>query len=88
MSEATTDSTAARRGYRLDALVIWIALAALWVVLAFTLRLVLDLAGDGSTRVLLVGAAGLVGVFATAALIAVLLHLRRDGATLYNDSAS
>jgi hypothetical protein len=78
----------ARRMYFVDGAVIWISLVAMWAVLGFTLRHVLPLTDDQLARGVICGAAALAGVFATSALIALLLHLRRERASLYAGAAT
>jgi hypothetical protein len=74
------------KGYYIDSAVIWISLAVMWLVLVFVVFNVIPLSNDGLVRIVIVGSAALAGIFATSALIAVLLHLRRNQNVLYEDA--
>ena len=73
----------AGRMYVIDSAVIWISLVVMWFVLIFILLQVVPLADDFLTQAILVGSAILAGVFATSALVALLLHLHRERNSLY-----
>jgi hypothetical protein len=74
--------------YRIDSAVIWASLAALWITLASALFGVRGLSSDWRVRAVLAGSAALAGIFATSALLALLLHLRKDRRELYPEDAS
>jgi hypothetical protein len=64
------------------------SIAGTWLALGFVLREALPLAGNGRVRLTLEISAAAAGIFATAALIAVLGHLRRNRAALYREDLS
>jgi len=66
-----------------DSLVILAIAASVWATLAFVVVEALRLATRPSLRVALLSSGGAVGAFATAALIAVLIHLDRSRDELY-----
>jgi len=73
------------RMYRQDTAIVILSVAAIWSALGCVLRAALPLADDARVKLILEVSAVAVGVFATAALIAVLAHLRRNRAALYHE---
>jgi hypothetical protein len=68
-----------------DAAALILSIAGTWLALGFVLREALPLAGNTRVRLTLEISAAAAGIFATAALIAVLGHLRRNCAALYRE---
>ncbi len=66
-----------------DSVVILAVATSVWAALAFVVIEALPLAAGPSLRVALLSSGGAVGAFATAALIAVLVHLGRSRDELY-----
>jgi len=66
-----------------DSLVILAVVASVWATLAFVVVEALPLATRPSLRVALLSSGGAVGAFATAALVALLVHLGRNRDELY-----
>ena len=71
--------------YGRDVGTIVIVMAATWAVLALVLHECLPLADSQRVKLILDLSAAAVGVAATAALIALLVHLRRNRGTLYRE---
>jgi len=78
-------AAAMERMYRSDRLLIGTFFAAMWVVLAYVLTQVWGIAPDGATRAIAATTAGLVGLFASGALLAAAVHLQKRKATLYRE---
>ena len=74
------------QGFDIAALVV--SIAGTWLALGFVLRAALPLAGNARVRLTLEVSAAAAGIFATAALTAVLAHLRRNRAALYLEDLS
>jgi hypothetical protein len=88
MDEAPEDggrAAAMERMYRSDRVLIGIFFAAMWAVLAYVLTQVWEIAPDGATRAIAVIAAALVGLFASGALLAAAVHLKKRKALLYRE---
>ena len=69
----------------IDTVVILGSLLVLCFVLAFTVCNVMPLSDDWRVRAVVVGSAVLAGVFAGAALITLVLHLRRHRDSFYRE---
>ena len=88
MDEAPEDggrAAAMERMYRSDRVLIGIFFAAMWAVLAYVLTQVWEIAPDAATRATAVIAAALVGLFASGALFAAAVHLKKRKALLYRE---
>ena len=76
------------RMQRWDFAALVLSIAGTWLALGFVLREALPLAGNARVRLALEICAAAAGIFATAALIAVLGHLRRNRVALYHEDRS
>jgi hypothetical protein len=76
---------AMERMYRSDMALVGGFFSAMWVVLAYVLLQVWNIAPDGATRGIVVTTALLVGIFASGALLAVAIHLRKRREHLYRE---
>lgn len=88
LDEAPEDGLRAasmERMYRSDRMLIGIFFTAMWAVLAYVLTQVWEIAPDGSTRAIAVTTAALVGLFASGALLAAAVHLKKRKALLYRE---
>jgi len=87
LSDVSENRTARRiaRMYCSDVGTIVFAMVATWVVLALVLHECLPLADSRRVKLILVTSALAVCIAAMAALIALLLHLRRNRGTLYRE---
>lgn len=84
----TADRTrlaAVDRMYRSDMALVGIFFVSMWAVLAYVLSQVWGIAPDGATRAIAVTTALLVGIFASGALVAVAIHLRKRKEQLYRE---
>ena len=75
------------KSYLVDCVTIIVFMVLHLLVLALVLREVLRLSPRLDVTIAIVGAAAAVGIFATAALLAVLIHLRRHRESLYQTGA-
>jgi hypothetical protein len=73
------------RMYLLDCVIIIVSLAATWAALLFVLREALSLAVDPAVKRTILVAAAAAGVASTAALVAVLVHLKGNRRALYSE---
>ncbi len=71
--------------YRQDCGIIILSVVVVWSALACVLHAAAPLTDDARVKLILVASAVAVGVFATAALTAVLAHLRRNRSALYRE---
>lgn len=71
--------------YRQDTGLIIAFILFVWVVLAFVLMNVLSLALAEITRDVALGAGIVAGIFVTSALVAVLVHLKKNCHALYSE---
>jgi hypothetical protein len=76
------------RMYLVDCATIMVSMVLTWAVMALVLRTVLGLTSDLAVRATIEIAAATAAVFATSALIAVLVHLRRNRETLYAEDVA
>jgi len=73
------------RMYRSDMALVGIFFVAMWVVLLYVLFQVNGIAPDRATRAIATITALLVGIFASGALAAVAIHLRKRKEALYSE---
>jgi hypothetical protein len=73
------------RMYFLDSFIIVVSLVVTWVTLLFVLREAIPLAADPVVKQIMVVAAAAAGIASTAALVAVLVHLRGHRQALYSE---
>lgn len=78
-------AAAMERMYRSDRVLIGIFFTAMWAVLAYVLTQVWEIAPDGATRAIAATTAALVGLFASGALFAAAVHLKKRKALLYRE---
>lgn len=78
-------AAAMERMYRSDRLLIGTFFVAMWIVLAYVLTQVWEIAPDGATRALAATTAALVGLFASGALLAAAVHLKKRKGLLYRE---
>ena len=71
-----------------DVAALVLSIAGAWLALGFVLREALPLAGSARVRLTLEISAASAAIFVTAALLAVLGHLRRNRAALYREDLS
>jgi len=76
-----------RNLHLIDTAVILGSLLLFFMVLVFTVHNVIPLSDDWRVRAVVISSAVLAGVFAAAALIALVLHLRRHRDSLYREDA-
>jgi len=74
--------------YLLDCATILGFLVLTWSVLVFVLREASNLSSSVVVKIIMEVSAGLAGVFATAALVAVLVHLKKNRESLYREDLS
>jgi len=60
-----------------------ISLVALWAMVIFTMAAVSSIAPGGISQILLIGSALCICLFATASLVAVFSHVRRNRDSVY-----
>ena len=70
---------------RYDTIVISGFILFLWVILAVVLIQVVSLLDENSVRVISISSAITVGVFSTASLVAVLVHLKQKKSAIYGE---
>jgi hypothetical protein len=85
LSSETRRQATMDRMYRSDMALVGIFFAAMWVVLLYVLFQVHGIAPDRATRWIATATALLVGVFASGALLAVGIHLRKSKEALYSE---
>lgn len=73
------------RMYRSDMALVGTFFILMWTVLLYVLLQVNGIAPDTTTRTLATGAALLVGIFASGALAAVAIHLKKRREDLYRE---
>ncbi|KNZ42201.1 hypothetical protein [Acetobacterium bakii] len=69
--------------YRMDGIAIIIAMIVLWAVLIFVMLKIGDITPNQPLKAMIFTIGILVGVFATASSMAVLIHLKKNKKTLY-----
>jgi len=81
------DGNAAKvdRMYRQDTGLVVIFIVLVWLALGFVLISISSLASNDLVRDVTLGAGSLAGIFVTSALIAVLVHLKKNKAEIYKD---
>jgi hypothetical protein len=77
-----------KKPYYLDVTVVSVSLAMTWCVLVFTVYQILGLSSDSTVKAVIIISAALAAVFATASLIAVIVHLRKSRESIYREDAS
>lgn len=85
LSSETKREATIERMYRSDMALVGIFFAAMWVVLLYVLFQVNGIAPDRATRAITTITAMLVGIFASGALAAVAIHLRKRREDLYSE---
>ena len=73
------------RLYRYDTIVISGFILFLWVILGVVLIQVVSLLDENSVRAISISSAITVGVFSTASLVAVLVHLKQKNSAIYGE---
>lgn len=71
--------------YRQDTGLVVICIIFVWLVLGFVLINVSSLAANELIRDVTLGAGTMVGIFVTSALIAVLVHLKKNRVAIYSE---
>jgi len=71
--------------YQQDTALVVIFIILVWLVLGFVLISISSLAPNDLVRDVTLGAGSLAGIFVTSALIAVLVHLKKNRVGIYND---